>query len=79
MPTYTTPTRPISSTDPFFGRFQIREGLTIVRQGGVLGYLQIPMPEDLAGLVAGVDYFLGGREYQVSVETLAELTSMGFA
>lgn len=54
------------------------EGLSIVRQDGVLGYLPSPATEELEGLVAGVDFFLGGRVYQITPETLEELDEMGF-
>lgn len=56
----------------------MREGLSIVRQNGVLGYLPSPASEELEGLEAGVDYFLGGRIYQITPEVLAELDEMGF-
>lgn len=56
----------------------MREGLSIVRQDGVLGYLPSPSSEELEGLTAGVDYFLGGRIYHITHEALEELEEMGF-
>lgn len=78
MPTFTPPTVPQGSTDPFFGRYSIPVGVSVVRSGGVFVRRPYPALMEIAGLVEGVDWFQGGRTYTVSSATATALTTDGF-
>lgn len=78
MPTFTPPTVPQGSSDPFFGRYSIPVGVSVVRSGGVFVRRPYPALMEIAGLVEGVDWFQGGRTYTVSSATAAALTADGF-
>lgn len=78
MPTFTPPTVPQGSTDPFFGRYSIPVGVSVVRSGGVFVRRPYPALMEIAGLVEGVDWFQGGRTYTVSSATATALTADGF-
>lgn len=78
MPTFTPPTIPQGSSDPFFGRYSIPVGVSVVRSGGVFVRRPYPALMEIAGMVEGVDWFQGGRTYTVSAGTAAALTTDGF-
>lgn len=78
MPTFTPPTVPQGSSDPFFGRYSIPVGVSVVRSGGVFVRRPYPALMEIAGLVEGVDWFQGGRTYTVSSATATALTADGF-
>lgn len=78
MPSFTPPTRLEASSDPFFGRYSIPVGQSVVKVDGVFTTTPYPWLGDLDGLVDGVDYFLGGRTYTVSAEVATELTAAGY-
>lgn len=92
MPTFSPPTVPQGSTDPFFGRYSIPVGVSVVwvssnpdAQGfgeGLYGgaYARRPYPalSEIAGLIEGEDWFQGGRSYVVSDEIADALVSSGF-
>lgn len=60
-------------------RLALTESVSVVRINGTLQAHKSPPQELLeAAGVEGVDWFLGGREYQVSLETLQELQLAGF-
>lgn len=60
-------------------RLALTESVSVVRINGTLQAHKNPTQELLlAAGVEGVDWFLGGREYQVSLETLQELQLAGF-
>lgn len=93
MPTFTPPTVPQGSSDPFFGRYSIPVGVSVVRtptgygmQGfgegayGFEGFQRRPFPalSEIADLIEGEDWFQGGRTYIVSDEIAESLTASGF-
>ena len=88
MPTFTPPTQEQGSSDPFWGRYRIPVGISVVRipQGfgmgawgetpyGFGGYRRLPTPalSEIAGLEEGVDWFQGGRTYVISDEVAEAL------
>ena len=82
MPTFTPPTIPVSVGDAsrygMWSRYAIEVGQSVVRIGGILVLHPYPSSDELRPLAEGVDFFLGGRTYEVSALTAAELTAAGF-
>lgn len=78
MPTFTPPTVPQGSSDPFFGRYSIPVGVSVVRSGGVFTRRPYPSLREIAGLAEGVDWFQGGRTYTIDAATATALTTDGF-
>lgn len=78
MPTFTPPTVNEGSSDPFFGRYSVPVGQSVVKTGGVYKTTPYPWLGALAGLTEGVDYFLGGRTYIVSPTVAAALNADGY-
>lgn len=78
MPTFTPPTVRQASNDPFFGRYSIPVGQSVVLRDG--HYVTVPYPwlGELAELTDGVTYFLGGRTYDISEAVAAALENDGF-
>lgn len=79
MPYYFTPPTALEySTDFFFGRFGVQVGLTVLKVAD--HYVTSPYPwlGDLAPLTEGTDYFLGGRTYEVTLETAIALQADGY-
>ena len=72
MPLYFAPPRSYEQTDDFFyGRYRTPAGQTVLLRDG--SYVTVPYPwmGELADLVAGTGYFLGGHTYTIT-ETLAD-------
>jgi len=61
-----------------WSRYAFPVGKSIVRVNGVLTLHPYPLSSDLDDLVQGVDYFIGGHEYEVTTEVAAELAAAGF-
>lgn len=78
MPRFTPPTRPLAMDHPFWGRFQIEEGQTVIRAGSAFVLLPGPTTDELTGLVEGEDYWRGGYVYYVTDEVGEELASGGY-
>lgn len=78
MSTFTPPTVPQGSSDPFFGRYSIQVGVSVVKRGGVFTRMQYPALREIAGLTEGVDWFQGGRTYTVTPAVATALTTDGF-
>ncbi|MDP9820489.1 hypothetical protein [Nocardioides massiliensis] len=78
MPTFTPPTRGQSSSDHFWGRFQVQAGESVVKTDGVFTLTPVPWIGDLKGLTEGVEWFQGGRTYVVSDEVAQQLGADGF-
>lgn len=79
MPTFTPPTVPQGlSTDPFFGRYSIPVGISVVKKNGIFERRPFPALREIAGMVEGVEWFQGGRTYYVSEELSAALEVNGF-
>ena len=78
MPTFTPPTVNEASSDPFFGRYSIPVGQSVVKKNGHYTLEPYPWLGDLAGLELGTDYFLGGRTYVVSDAIASALAADGF-
>lgn len=78
MPTFTPPTTPQGSNDPFFGRYSIPVGISVVKKNGVFERRPFPALREIAGMVEGVDWFQGGRTYTVSSGVASALTADGF-
>ena len=69
---------PQGSTDPFFGRYSIPVGVSVVKRGGVFERRPYPALAEVAGLTEGVDWFQGGRSYTIDDDTATALTADGF-
>lgn len=78
MPTFTPPTVLQGSSDPFFGRYSIPVGQSVVKTAGRYTTTPYPWLGDLAPLKEGTDYFLGGRTYIVSDAVATALEVDGF-
>ena len=78
MPSFTPPTVLQSSSDPFWGRYSIPVGQSVVRVIDTFTLMPYPWIGDLEGLTEGTDYFLGGRTYVVSTDIADDLTADGF-
>ena len=79
MPTFTPPTVPQGSTDPFFGRYSIPVGVSVVKRDGVFRRTPYPALAEIAGLEEGVEWFQGGRTYVISDVIATALESAGFS
>lgn len=69
---------PQGSSDPFFGRYSIPVGMSVVKRNGVFKLTPYPALMDLDGLTEGVDWFAGGRTYVISDDVATALTGAGF-
>lgn len=78
MPTFTPPTVKEGSSDPFFGRYKIPVGQSVVKRNGTYQTTPYPALVELAPLTEGVDYFLGGRTYDISEPVSAALEVDGY-
>lgn len=78
MPTFTPPTVLQGSSDPFFGRYSIPVGQSVVLRNGHYATVPYPWLGELAPLTEGRDYFLGGRTYIVSDAIANALDADGF-
>ena len=78
MPTFTPPTMPQGSTDPFFGRYSIPVGISVVKRGGVFRSVPYPALMEIADLTEGVEWFQGGRTYIISDVLAAALAAEGY-
>ena len=79
MPLFTPPTQKESVPgDPLFSRYTIPVGLSVVKTGGVFVTTPYPWLGEIAALVEGTDYFLGGRTYIISSTVADALTADGF-
>jgi hypothetical protein len=67
------------SNDPFFGRYSIQVGISIVRKAGVFERRPFPALMEIAPLTEGVDWFQGGRTYVIDDATATALTAAGFS
>lgn len=78
MPQFTPPTVLQSSSDPFWGRYSIPVGQSVVKVSGTYTLMPFPWIGDLEGLTDGTDYFLGGRTYDVTEAVATALEVDGF-
>lgn len=78
MPTFTPPTVPQGSTDPFFGRYSIPVGVSVVKRDGVFERRPYPALAEIAPLTEGETWFQGGRTYEISTELAGDLERDGF-
>lgn len=78
MATFEPPTIELSTDDVLFGRFGYRVGVSLVLRDG--HYVQTPYPwlGEIADLQEGVEWFQGGRVYDVDSAVAAALTADGF-
>lgn len=76
MPTFTPPTVIRSSRDPLL-RYSMEMGQSVVRIDGAFQTIAYPWLGELTG-AEGTDWFLGGRTYNISFATAAELTAAGY-
>ena len=79
MPTFTPPTVPQGSTDPFFGRYSIPVGVSVVKRDGTFRSTPYPALREIADLAEGVEWFQGGRTYAIDEDTASALTADGFS
>jgi hypothetical protein len=66
------------SSDPFFGRYSIQVGISVVKRDGVFRRTPYPALMEVAPLTEGVEWFQGGRTYVIDNGTAAALTADGF-
>jgi hypothetical protein len=78
VPTFSPPTRNEGSSDPFFGRYSIPVGQSVVKTNGIFVTTPYPWLGDIADLEEGVEWFQGGREYVISDEVATELLAAGY-
>ena len=79
MPSFTPPTMLQGSSDPFFGRYRIPVGVSVVKKGGVFKTMPYPALREIADLEEGVEWFAGGRTYVISDDVATALTNAGFS
>jgi hypothetical protein len=77
MPTFTPPTVNQGVSDPFWGRYSVPVGQSVVKKDGVYQLMPYPWLGDLIG-DEGTDWFLGGRTYEVTDAVATALSSAGF-
>jgi hypothetical protein len=59
--------------------YRIAQGLSVIRRGGTFVSTRVPSDLELAAAgVHGTDYFLGGRDYEVTEAVAAELQAAGY-
>lgn len=75
---FTPPTIPEYGEDSFFGRFAMSVGQSIVKVNGVYTLTPYPWLGDIAHLVEGIDWFQGGRTYNITATIADELEAAGF-
>ena len=79
MPQFTPPTvKQAVGAGPLLGRYKIDVGQSVVKMDGVFTIHPFPWIGDLEGKAEGVDYFLGGRTYDITEDVAADLESHGF-
>lgn len=78
MPTFTPPTVPQGSTDPFFGRYSIQVGVSVVKRAGVFTRVPYPALAEIHDLTEGEEWFQGGRTYVISEAIAAALAADGY-
>lgn len=78
MPTFTPPTVDQGSTDPFFGRYRIPVGQSVLSRSGTYQTVPFPTLMEIDGLTEGEDWFQGGRTYVVSDEVATALEVDGY-
>ena len=77
--TFTPPTvkQPVG-TGPLLSRYSIDVGQSVVKYNGVFTLMPFPWKGHLDGLTEGVDYFMGGRTYNIPGDIGAALEAAGF-
>lgn len=79
MPTFTPPTiKQAVSGDRLFSRYGTQVGQSVVKTDGTYRLTPFPWLGDLVDLTEGVDYFLGGRTYDITNAIAAGLEADGF-
>lgn len=77
--TFTPPTvKQAVGTGPLLSRYSIDVGQSVVKYNGTFTLMPFPWMGHLVGLTEGVDYFMGGRTYEISEAIAAELENTGF-
>lgn len=77
MPTLKTPTFEdhLWTSDPFFGRYRLDRGISLLVSGTTVTEAQYPDQESLASY----DHvYLGGHEYEITSAEAATLTAAGY-
>lgn len=70
---------PMRSAERIHRWYRLTHAASVVRVNGVLTTIHQPRPDQiLAAGVEGVDWFIGGRVYDVTAEVKAELLAAGF-
>lgn len=78
MPSFTPPTVQQSMSDPFWGRYSVPVGQSVVLTDGTYQVTPFPWAGDLEDLTQGEDYFLGGRTYEITDAIADALEGDGF-
>lgn len=66
------------STDPFFGRYSIEVGISVVKRDGVFRRTPYPALMEISPLQEGVEWFQGGRTYEITEDIAGDLERDGF-
>lgn len=77
-PTHEEPIRPGKDMPKHIGYYRLTYAASVVLVNGHFQSIRTPAPDLLAGLVEGTDYFLGGREYEVTRNVMAQLEDDGY-
>lgn len=78
MATFTPPTTTEHSDDFFFGRYQMTVGQSVVLTDGTYTTTPYPWLGEIADLEEGVEWFQGGRTYEVSSAVATALQADGY-
>lgn len=78
MPYFTPPVEYESCNDHFWGRFRIPVGQSVILRNGIYEVVLTPWLGEICDLIEGIEWFQGGRSYEVSAEIAAALIACGF-
>lgn len=78
MATFTPPVVYEGSSDYFWGRYTIPVGQSVVEVDGTFRVMPYPWLGTISPLTEGVEYFLGGRTYDITDAVALALVADGF-
>ena len=80
MPAFTPPTvsQSLDPGDRLFCRYHLQVGQSVLLRDGTYETTVFPWIGELEGLTEGVEYFLGGRTYEITDATADALEADGY-
>lgn len=78
MPTFTPPTTTESCDDILFGRYGYTVGVSVVKRDGHFTDVPYPWLGEIADLQEGVEWFQGGRTYEITAQVASALEADGY-